>query len=459
MAAKGTVANVASAAATITDKSASIKEKASEGLSVGAEVATAAAVSAVASPLAGKAAGALVGATTRSKTGKRILVVLSILSMFPVLALLGTSLTLTGAIATILMAESVEKPTDPDGGTCEPPVLGGGGATVTALTAEQKANAQTIVTTTVVTRGLDNRDAVIAVMTALTESSLINVDHGDAAGPDSTGLFQQRDPWGPRADRMDPAKATGLFLNSLTDPGLKVYRTQGYVNETVDSRYSISPWIAAQSVQRSAYADGSNYQKQYTKALAIVAELTGLSQDDILAGASWNVDGPAAQLPGVGEVINCGTVPDPDGEYSNTDGPGAWGGHANGRIPDEFMCPVPYDPAQRLRCDAVTALMAMNAAYFAQFGANIGITDSYRDYDAQVKLKAQKPFLAGVPGTSNHGWGLALDLKAPFTVWSSPQRQWLAANSTKYGWYSPRWAQQGAKKNEPWHWEFGDSGY
>ena len=49
----------------------------------------------------------------------------------------------------------------------------------------------------------------------LTESSLRNVDHGDTAGPDSRGLFQQRDGWGPLDVRMDPAGAAGLFYAAL----------------------------------------------------------------------------------------------------------------------------------------------------------------------------------------------------------------------------------------------------
>lgn len=54
--------------------------------------------------------------------------------------------------------------------------------------------------------GLSARDQTIGVMTAMGESSLRVLDHGDAAGPDSRGLFQQRDngAWGSYEDRMDP---------------------------------------------------------------------------------------------------------------------------------------------------------------------------------------------------------------------------------------------------------------
>ena len=55
----------------------------------------------------------------------------------------------------------------------------------------------------------------IAVSNAMRESGLVNVGHGDAVGPDSRGLFQQRDSWGPEHKRMDPHWATTKFLSVL----------------------------------------------------------------------------------------------------------------------------------------------------------------------------------------------------------------------------------------------------
>ena len=54
--------------------------------------------------------------------------------------------------------------------------------------------------------GLTVRDQTIGVMTAMGESSLRVLDHGDAVGPDSRGLFQQRanGAWGSYEDRIDP---------------------------------------------------------------------------------------------------------------------------------------------------------------------------------------------------------------------------------------------------------------
>lgn len=124
------------------------------------------------------------------------------------------------------------------------------------LDAEQVANARTIVTA-VVDRRMPSRAAVIAVATALQESSLRNLPHGDA---DSLGLFQQRPSsgWGTPTQLLDPAYATDKFLSRLDE-------LQGW---------QILPLHeAAQAVQRSAYPDA--YAERERDAGAIVAGLLG----------------------------------------------------------------------------------------------------------------------------------------------------------------------------------------
>lgn len=109
--------------------------------------------------------------------------------------------------------------------------------------------------------GVGQAGRVIAVMTAMTESSLRNVDHGDAAGPDSRGLFQQRNGWGPLEVRMDPAGSAGLFYAALLNlPGWEAMR----------------PWQAAQAVQRSAFADGENYRKNFDTAVRLAGSTPAL---------------------------------------------------------------------------------------------------------------------------------------------------------------------------------------
>jgi cell wall-associated NlpC family hydrolase len=80
-----------------------------------------------------------------------------------------------------------------------------------SLDPEQLAKAKTIVVTTGRT-GMPARAGVVAVATAIQESGLRNLHHGDR---DSLGLFQQRASWGPADLRLNPVAATILFLRAL----------------------------------------------------------------------------------------------------------------------------------------------------------------------------------------------------------------------------------------------------
>ncbi|MFC5268940.1 CHAP domain-containing protein [Kribbella qitaiheensis] len=154
---------------------------------------------------------------------------------------------------------------------CKPAPVGGD----LSLDAEQQSNLAVIIG--VGHRlGAGSNGQVIGVMTALTESTLRNVDHGDAAGPDSRGLFQQRAGWGPLEVRMNPEGASKLFFEALLDlPGWA----------------AMQPWAAAQAVQRSAFANGDNYRRNYELATRLTRQQPGactawqLNDSDELPGA------------------------------------------------------------------------------------------------------------------------------------------------------------------------------
>lgn len=133
---------------------------------------------------------------------------------------------------------------------------------------------------------------------------------------------------------------------------------------------------------------------------------------------------------------------------------GAWGGFANGQVPRDQLCALGV-ASHRLRCDAAAAYTAMSAAYQAAFGSPLCITDSYRSLDAQVDAHHRKPRITAIPGTSNHGWGLAVDLCGGINRFGTAQTAWMAANAARYGWLHPDWAQAGGSNPEPWHWEYG----
>ena len=82
------------------------------------------------------------------------------------------------------------------------------------LSADQRTNAQAIIEAG---RKLKVPDfgITIALAVALQESSLSNLDHGDTAGPDSRGLFQQRTGWGSETERLDPNASATLFYKAL----------------------------------------------------------------------------------------------------------------------------------------------------------------------------------------------------------------------------------------------------
>ncbi|WP_062519781.1 hypothetical protein [Demequina silvatica] len=106
------------------------------------------------------------------------------------------------------------------------------------LTAEQAGNAALIAAASQ-RLGLPARGATIGIATAMQESSLVNIDHGDR---DSVGLFQQRPSqgWGSVAEIMDPYYSTDTFYEALVE---------------VDGWQDMEVTVAAQTVQRSAFPD------------------------------------------------------------------------------------------------------------------------------------------------------------------------------------------------------------
>src|SRR4051794_3363151 len=147
--------------------------------------------------------------------------------------------------------------------------------------------------------------------------------------------------------------------------------------------------------------------------------------------------------------VECGNTVHPP----SYDGARQWGGYPNGLIPPNALCPLGVG-GHKLRCDAAASWKAMSAAFAQAFGSSMCITDSYRTYAGQVTLYGEKPALAAVPGTSNHGWGLAVDLCGGIDRYGTAQYQWMAANAGRFGWLHPNWADPGNGREEPWHWEY-----
>lgn len=129
-------------------------------------------------------------------------------------------------------------------------------------------------------------------------------------------------------------------------------------------------------------------------------------------------------------------------------------GQANGNLDPASLCPLWSAPGQRLRGDAATAFNRMSRYYAATTGGPLCVTDSYRSYSAQVDVYQRKPGLAAVPGTSEHGWGKAVDLCGGVESFGSAAYEWMMANAPRFGWFHPDWAEPSGSKPEAWHWEF-----
>jgi murein DD-endopeptidase MepM/ murein hydrolase activator NlpD len=156
------------------------------------------------------------------------------------------------------------------------------GVSVT-LDKKQLTHAATIITVGSRVEGTDRDAIVIALMAALTESSLRMLSNvsaypesanypndGDSGDHDSLGLFQMRHQsgWGSVEDLMDPAYQVRAFMGGPTGPNYPSPR--GLLD--IPNWKSMSKGAAAQAVEVSAYPD--RYVNWEPVAGSILAALT-----------------------------------------------------------------------------------------------------------------------------------------------------------------------------------------
>ncbi|MFG1966047.1 FG-GAP repeat domain-containing protein [Nonomuraea sp. NPDC049028] len=130
-------------------------------------------------------------------------------------------------------------------------------------------------------RGMDPRAAVIAVTTAIVESTIQNVS--ETVDHDSLGLFQQRASWGSVQERLNPIWATNAFLDKM----VREYPNNSWMTAPIGE--------VCQAVQVSAYP--SRYQPQAGDAQKIV---DALWQPRSSYGGDFNADG-------VGDIFSAAT--------------------------------------------------------------------------------------------------------------------------------------------------------
>lgn len=157
---------------------------------------------------------------------------------------------------------------------------------------------------------------------------------------------------------------------------------------------------------------------------------------EVLAGAVDDIATPVegAAGPGLsGYQLNAAGVPVELAAYGN------------GRIPRDALEPV-GSTGHRLWAPAAGSFEKLLTAAAAD-GIKIAVTDSYRSYDVQVDVVRRKGLyseggLGAKPGTSQHGWGMAVDLNLDASA-----QAWMRTNARRFGYVedTPR---------EPWHWAF-----
>ncbi len=209
--------------------------------------------------------------------------------------------------------------------------------------------------------------------------------------------------------------------------------------------------LAAQTAAEAAVAAQARLVDLRAREVALAVDAATLAERreallaraEAIAGERARAGIPASALAGA-------LVPRPTGTCQG----GALAGYANGTLPESALCPLWGTAGQVLRADAAAAFNDLSRHYAEQQGAPLCVTDSYRSLPEQVAVRAAKPTLAAVPGTSNHGWGVAADLCGGAERFDGALHAWLVENAAAFGWFLPSWAQPGGSKPEPWHWEF-----
>jgi hypothetical protein len=147
-------------------------------------------------------------AASRTKTGRTVLIIVLVSVLVVPVALVGVPVALILAATGSASAVSL-------GGAC----VGSAPAVKEGQTVDGYGPPQLAIAATIITVGqgkaVDQHGQQVAVMVAMGESSLQNLDHGDAVDNTTIGVFQQGASYGTRAQRLDVATAAGAFYDRM----------------------------------------------------------------------------------------------------------------------------------------------------------------------------------------------------------------------------------------------------
>lgn len=247
-----------------------------------------------------------------------------------------------------------------------------------------------------------------------------------------------------------------LAIGMTPDQVLGLLQTQGELEQLAGSDTEVvrRAQVAQLALERThaqamaldraakALADRSRTRLQALQALAADTSRQLLAASQALAQAQAREAARLAKLAGVrpNGGARCAT--------SST------AGQSNGQLDPAALCPLFMAPGQRMRTDAARWFNRMSAYHLKTTHAPLCVNDSYRSYARQVDVYRRTPSLAAVPGTSRHGWGLAVDLGCGVPQFGSPNYNWMRANAPRFHFVHPAWAEPSGSMPEAWHWEF-----
>ena len=293
----------------------------------------------------------------------------------------------------------------------------------------------------------------------------INPDQHQIGGGPGYGLAQWE---GPRkTDLYNFAKSQG---KPVSDLGLQLDFIWKELNDPYYKKNTLDPLLAATNLDQAVSIVLNNYERPKIRDLENRTNLAMQAAQQLgidLGSALANVPYAGKELSNT--VVNCAPPSEEPGEKpSGAPSSGGAPTGENGKLDTSQLAKVtiacsgswsePY-----LTVEASAALTQLNAAFKQKFGRDMHGISCYRSYDKQVEAKAYwtaqgKPGNAATPGTSNHGWGLAIDLQSkpgtPMT-YGSAEYKWLMQNAGTYGYCNPKNMQQGGSgPHEPWHWQY-----